>query len=86
MHNTSWLSDMCHGQKLGSKIRKIRRQIRMSRSKIYSIPRQNHLVRIQDLQDLMTKRKFRIQDLQDPTTKTRNEDPGSPGSHDEAKN
>ena len=42
----------------------------MPRSRIYTIPRQNHLVRIQDLQDLTTKQKFRIQDLQDPTKKT----------------
>ena len=48
-------ADMCRGQKLGSKIRKIRRQNRMSRSKIHRIPRQNHLVGIQDLQDLTTK-------------------------------
>ena len=47
----------------------------MSRSKIYGIsrhvpcPRQNHLVRVQDLQDLTTKQKFRIQVLRDPTAK-----------------
>ena len=57
----------------------------MSRSKIYRIPWQNHLVRIQDLQDPNTKQKCRIQDLQDPTAKTIHEDPGSPGSHNETK-
>ena len=42
-------------------------------SKIYRIPQENHLVRIQDLQDLTTKQKFRIQDLlQDPTAITKN--------------
>ena len=41
----------------------------MSRYKIYRIPRQNYLVRIQDLQVLTIKNK--IQDLQDPTAKTK---------------
>ena len=76
---------MCRGQKLGSKIRKIRRQNRMSISRIHKILRRNHLVRIQDIQELTPKQKFRIQDLQDPTAKTKNEDPGSPGSHGETK-
>ena len=46
------------------------------------IPWQNHLARIQDLQDSRTKQKFRIQDLRDPMAKTKNEDPGSSGNHD----
>ena len=49
----------------------------------YRIPWQNHLARIQDLQDSRTKQKFGIQDLRHPIAKTKNEDPGSPGSHDE---
>ena len=66
--STLWwrlLADMCRGQKSGSKIRRIRLQNRMPRSKIYRIPWQNYLVRIQDLQDLTTKKC----------------DPGLPGSH-----
>ena len=43
----------------------------MSRSKIYRIPRQNHLVRIQDLQYITTKQKFRIQDPQDSNAITK---------------
>ena len=39
-------------------------------------------IRIQDLQDRMTKQKIMIQDLQDPTAITRNQ---NPGSHNEAK-
>ena len=35
----------------------------MSRSKCDRIPRQNRLLRIQDLQDLKTEQKNRIQDL-----------------------
>ena len=62
------LPDMCHSQKSGSKICRIRRQNRILRSKICKIPQLNHLVRIQVLQDLTAKQKCRIQDLQDPTS------------------
>ena len=78
-------ADMCRSKKSGSKIRTIRRHDRISRSKIYRIPCQNHLVWIQELQDITTEGKFGIQNLQDPTSKAENQDPGSPGSHDEAK-
>ena len=77
--------DMFRSQKSGSKIRRIRGQNKMSRSKICRISWQNHLARIQDLQDLTTKQKTRIQDLQDPTAIMKNQDPGSPGSHNETK-
>ena len=45
------------------------------------------LLRVQDLQDIMTKQKFRIQDLQDPTMKQKfriqdSQHPKSPGSQD----
>ena len=64
-------ADICRGQKLGSRICRIRRQNGMPRSKIYRIPRQNHLVMIHDLQDLTAKQKLRIQDLQNPSAKTK---------------
>ena len=54
----------------------------MSRSRIYRTPRQNHLVVIQDLQEPTTEQKLRIHDLQDLAAKAKNENPGSPGSHD----
>ena len=75
---------MCRGKKIGSKIRRIRWQNGMPKPKIYRNRRQNHLIRIHDLQDLTTKQKFRIQYPQDPTGKT-SQDPGSPGSHDDTK-
>ena len=68
------LADMCRGQKLGSKIRRIRRMPWIqwnAKSKIYKIPRQNHLVSIHDLQDITAIQKLRIQDLQNPTAKTK---------------
>ena len=57
---------MRRSQKSGSRMRRIRRQNRMSRYKIYKIPRQNHLVGIQDLQNLRPKQRYKIQGLQDP--------------------
>ena len=73
-------ADMCHSRKSGSKIHGILRRNESSRSNIYGIPQQYHLVEIQDRHDPTRKKvqvspgyrgknKIKTRDLQDPTMK-----------------
>ena len=84
---------MCRSQKSGRKINRFPQQNKISRPKIYCISLQNHLVKIQYIQDPTTKHKSAIQyprippqdKAQDrgflgPQNETNNQDLRSPGS------